>query len=86
MVVGPMRSHNPLSLKSYQIGSPMKILQKLKFSICTSDVLDFQKSMMSYSQLYDYLTLHSLLRSSAFYQTLFLKQSIFRFSIFGFFR
>ena len=31
MVVGPMRSHNPLSLKSYQIGSPMKNFEKLKF-------------------------------------------------------
>ena len=81
MVVGPMRSHNPLSLKSYQIGSPMKIFQKLKFSLWTSDVLNFQQTMMIYSWLYDDLTLHSLLRSSAFYQTLFFRQSIFRFLI-----
>ena len=79
MVVGPMRSHNPFSLKSCQIGSPMKNFQKLKFSLWTLDVLNFQKTMMIYSQLYDDLTLNSLLRSSAFYQTLFFGQSIFRF-------
>ena len=49
MVVGPMQSHNPLSLKSYQIGSPMKIFQKLKFSLWTLDVLNFQQTMMIYS-------------------------------------
>ena len=36
------------------------------------------------SQLYDDLTFHSLLRSLAFYQTLFFRKSIFRHLIFGF--
>ena len=57
-----MRSHNPLSLKSYKIGSPMKNFQKLKFSLWTSDVLNFQRTIMIYSCLYDDLTLHSLLK------------------------
>ena len=47
--------------------------------------LSFQQTMMLDSQLYDDLTLQSLLRSLAFSQTLF-RRSIFRYLIFGFSR
>ena len=75
-----------ISRKSYQIGNTIKNFQKPKFSLLICDVLNFQQTMMLDSQLYDDLTLHSLLKSLVFYQTLSFRKSIISYSIFGFFR
>ena len=74
------------SRKSYQIGNTIKNFQKPNFSLLICDVLNYD-AWFTTLWWSDYTkTLHSLLKSLVFHQTLSFRKSNISYSIFGFIR